>query len=58
MLERYIYLVQKEKSYVGGDGVIEDSLWSAIKKAKKQLTTAKIPFPEYESVECDLDDWV
>jgi len=58
LLEEYIQACQKEMSYVGGDGAIEDSLWSKIKRLQKELKRSGIEFPEYESIECTKEDWV
>lgn len=58
MLQDYLDAVQKEKSYVGGSGTIEDSLWSEIKRLQRKLKTNKIVFPEYDFIECVHEDWI
>lgn len=56
-MDSYLEAVQKEMSYMGGNGKVEYMLWKEIKYWQKQLRDAKINFPSYDSIECNREHW-
>lgn len=54
----YVEAVSQEKSYVGGDGHIEDALWCKVEAHQRWALSGHIALPDYDSIAQLHDDWV
>jgi hypothetical protein len=53
----YIEAVVKLSSYVGSDGLIEDSLWNQVKLHQKMARKNHIDLPSVELIQSTQEDW-
>lgn len=58
LIKEYVKAVQKEGSYVGGDGCVEHVLWKNITRIEKEARLGFISLPIREEIKITRQDWI